>query len=62
MKTKKQKLIKKATVTMGRDEAAALLSSVEVALNANGGRPPAAVEDALYRVVETLNKAFDFGL
>jgi len=58
----KTKLIKKATVEMTRDEAAALLSAVNVALEANGGEAPASVEHALYEVVERLNTAFDFGL
>lgn len=56
------KLINEATVTMTRAEAAALLSSVSVALDANGGDAPKSVEKALHAIVERLNTAFDFGI
>jgi hypothetical protein len=63
MKTKKKTgLTKKATVTMSRAEASALLSAVSVALDANGGEAPKSVERALYEIVERLNTAFDFGI
>lgn len=58
----KTKLIKTATVKMTRAEAAALLSSVNMALDANGGEAPPSVEAALCEIVEKLNKAFDFGI
>lgn len=58
----KTKLIKTATVKMTRSEASALLSSVSVALDANGGEAPKSVEAALFKIVERLNKAFDFGI
>jgi hypothetical protein len=56
----KTKLIKQATVTMTRAEASALLSAVSVALEVNGGKAPASLEDALYEIVERMNEAFDF--
>jgi hypothetical protein len=58
----KTKTIKAATVEMTRDEAAALLSAVSIALDANGGEAPASVEGALFEIVERLNTAFDFGI
>lgn len=58
----KTNLIKNATVTMSRAEAAALLSAVSVALDANGGEAPKSVEKALYEIVERLNTAFELGL
>jgi hypothetical protein len=58
----KTKLVKTATVKMNRAEAAALLSSVSMALEANGGEAPKSVEAALFKIVEKLNKAFDFGI
>lgn len=51
-----------AKVPMSRPEAAALLSAVEIALQANGGKAPASVSDALYEIVERINEAFDFGI
>ena len=58
----KTKMIKAAAVEMTRDEAAALLSAVSIALDANGGEAPASVESALFEIVERLNTAFDFGI
>lgn len=51
-----------ANVQMSRAEAAALLSSVEIALQANGGEAPASVTEPLYEIVERINQAFDFGI
>lgn len=50
------------TVTFTRAQAAALLSGVSVALEANGGGCPDSVRESLLSAVETLNEAFDFGL
>ena len=47
---------------MTRAEAAALLSAVEIALQANGGEAPESVAGALYEIVERINAAFDFGI
>ena len=58
----KRKLVKKATVSLTRSEAAALLSAVSIALDANGGDAPKSVAAALAAAVEALNEAFDFGL
>jgi len=51
-----------ASVHLTRAQAAALLSSVEVALTANGGDCPDTVREALLAAVETLNAEFGFGL
>jgi len=51
-----------ATVKMTRAEAAALLSAVEIAIQANGGEVPASVSEPLYEIVERINTAFDFGI
>jgi hypothetical protein len=51
-----------ATVYLPRAQAAALLSSVEVALTANGGDCPDSVRESLLAAVETLNEEFGFGL
>jgi hypothetical protein len=58
----KKKLIDETTLTITREQAAALLSAVNVALDANGGEAPASVETPLYEIVERLNEAFDFGI
>jgi hypothetical protein len=58
----KAKMIKTATVKITRAEAAALLSSVSMALDANGGEAPKSLETALFKIVTRLNKAFDFGI
>ncbi len=58
----KTKVIKTATVKMNRAEAAALLSSVSMALDANGGEAPKSLENALFTIVERLDQAFDFGI
>ena len=58
----KTKVIKTATVKMTRAEAAALLSSVSMALDANGGEAPRSVEDSLFKIVQRLDDAFDFGI
>ena len=55
-------LIQQATVTMTRSEAAALLSAVNVALDANGGDAPESVRAALAEIVDRLDEAFDFGI
>lgn len=49
-------------VEFTREEAAALLSGISVALDANGGDCPDSVREALVSAVERLNAAFDFGL
>ncbi len=51
-----------AKIPMNRSQAAALLSAVEIALQANGGKAPPSVSDALYEIVERINEAFDFGI
>lgn len=51
-----------ANVKMNRAEAAALLSAVEIALQANRGKAPASVTEPLYEIVERINVAFDFGI
>jgi hypothetical protein len=51
-----------AKIPMTRAEAAALLSAVEIALQANGGEAPASVSESLFAIVEKLNAAFDFGI
>lgn len=56
------KMVTSAAVEMTRDEAAALLSAVSIALDANGGEAPASVKSALFEIVERLNAAFDFGI
>lgn len=58
--TTKTKMVKQATVTMTRAEASALLSAVSVALDANGGKAPPSVEEALAAAVERLDAAFEF--
>jgi hypothetical protein len=58
----KRKLVKKATLSLTRNEAAALLSAVSIALDANGGDAPKSVAASLAAAVEALNEAFDFGL
>jgi len=50
------------TVTLSRCEAAALCSSVEMALRANGGDCPDGLRVPLLEAVEKLNAAFDFGI
>lgn len=50
------------SVEITREEAAALLSGISVALDANGGDCPDSVREALAAAVEKLNLAFDFGL
>jgi len=56
------KVIKTATVKLIGAEAAALLSSVSMALDANGGEAPKSLENALFAIVERLDEAFDFGI
>jgi hypothetical protein len=51
-----------ATVYLTRAQAAALLSSVDMALRANGGDCPDSVRESLLAAVETLNEEFGFGL
>jgi hypothetical protein len=51
-----------AKIPMTRAQAAALLSAVEIALQANGGEAPPSVAERLAEVVERINEAFDFGL
>ena len=51
-----------ASVHLTRSQASALLSSVEMALRANGGDCPDIVREALLAAVETLNEEFGFGL
>ena len=50
------------TIEFTREEAAALLSGISVALDANGGDCPDSVREALVSAVERMNAAFDFGL
>lgn len=52
----------RVVVEFSRAEAAALLSGIDVALDANGGDCPDSVREALVSAVERLNAAFDFGL
>jgi hypothetical protein len=47
---------------MSRSEASALLSGIEVALQANGGRPPDSVARPLARAVKKISDAFQFVL
>ena len=51
-----------ATITMTRAQAAALLSAVEIALKANGGKAPDSVTGPLLQIVERLDHAFQFGV
>lgn len=54
--------VESETVQFSRAEAAALLSGISVALDANGGDCPDSVREALVGAVERLNAAFQFGL
>jgi hypothetical protein len=47
---------------MTRKEAAAILSGIVVAINANGGEAPETVSGPLESIVEKIDEAFDFGL
>jgi hypothetical protein len=58
----KTKVPENANIPMSRAEAAAILSAVEIAIRANGGKAPVSVTDALFEIVERINIAFDFGL
>lgn len=63
MKTTTKKPAKREfRVYLTRAQAAAPLSSVDMALRANGGDCPDTVREALLAAVETLNEEFGFGL
>ena len=52
----------RAEITITRNEAAAILSAVEIALQANGGEAPTSVAGPLFQIVEKINAAFEFGI
>lgn len=61
-KEKRSNRVDRASVSMSRSEASALLSGIEVALQANGGRPPDSVARPLARAVKKISDAFQFVL
>ena len=61
-KEKRSNRVGRASVSMSRSEASALLSGIEVALQANGGRPPDSVARPLARAVKKISDAFEFVL
>lgn len=58
----KKKLVQSATIGLKRAEATALLSGIEVALSANGGRPPKSIAKSLVSAVKKLVDAFEIVL
>ena len=61
-KEKKSNRVGRASISMSRSEASAILSGIEVALQANGGRPPDSVAGPLARAVKKISDAFEFVL
>lgn len=62
MTNRKEKGSSIVPIAMSRSEASALLSGIEVALRANGGKPPKSVARPLASVVRKISSAFNFVL
>ena len=62
MTNSSEKKISKASISMTRREAAAILSGVEVALSVSGGEPPKEVARPLAMAVQKISDAFEFVL